>query len=50
MSFYDDPNDAYIERDWEDEFDDYEYQEGDVIPAEPREDFGWFGDEALCGE
>ncbi len=31
-------------------YDDEDDDEGEEYDPEPREDFGWFGDEALCGE
>jgi hypothetical protein len=50
MSYWDDETigaDPYDDVNWvdEDEFDEAD-DAGDYV----REDFGWFGDEALCGE
>lgn len=39
---YDDAAFDDVDEDYFDDVEDFE--------PEPREDFGWFGDEALCGE
>lgn len=40
-------NDPYADEAWDSED---EPEEDEEVEEDSREDFGWFGDEALCGE